>query len=333
MKRECTCIGLLLVVLTAALAGCEGQDGRGDANVSASGSGPRAAAQRETPVERIIRERAWLADKALEEMRELVDETNQKLAKINGKTFIHEQELKRVAIFVPEPELQPELQREGMVRVPPPLYAPDCVLNSQPEKVPENAVVKQWADRVAEAQSIEARFELGEVVEVNRTDSLDAPFEAVVSGKALWTHRRGLAQEIHSIPETPEGKMEWLPDSVPGRVRFFGYGRGSRKLKLPLPELAGKIRAPNSDLQRKAIEALKQAQPESGAVPIRLRVVFGIKSDEVGLRVLTEDDGEWGPGMVWPDCGAVPWKTGLPEGGGTVLKPEQVRLPEDSSGS
>ncbi len=345
MKRERTCIGLLLVVLTAALAGCEGQDDRGDANVSASESGPRAAAQRETPVERIIRERAWLADKAMEKARQLVNEANRELAKINGKTFIHEQELKRVAIFVAEPELQ----REGMVRVPHVLVEPDCVINSQPEKVPEDAVVKQWADHVAEAQSIEARYRLGKLEELKRTDSLDYPFRVVVSAEAIWTHRRGLAKDIHAVPDPPNGKQRFAPGRRP-TWRSFGSGR-KRGYRLPVPSPAGKACDPNSDLQRKALQSMQEGDPDSETVKVRLTLTYRIADkrwivvDEDFNRKIKLTGGDWGDWGTaqdevwdsvrspWPASSQVSWETGLPEDADHVLKPEQVRLPEDSSGS
>jgi hypothetical protein len=83
------------------------------------------------------------------------------------------------------------------------------------------------------------------------------------------------------------------------------------------------------------MEAWKHAEPESGVIPIRLRVIFGARPGEIGVRVLIEDGGKWEPAdIVWPEFGGVPWKTGLPEDADHVLRPgHHVALPQRASGS
>jgi hypothetical protein len=363
MKRKRTYVGLLMAALLV-VVGCDRPDARPDGNGSASE--PNAISQHETPIERIARERKWVADKAMEKARQLVNEANRELAKINGKTFVDERELKRVVIFVPEPKPQQQRgQREQgdedshddggwgevdwdltITALPDPSAWSRSQDGPPQVELPDDAFVKQWSDHVAEAQSIKARYRLGKLEELKRTDSLDYPFRVVVSAEAIWTHRRGLAKDIHPVPEPPNGKQRFAPGRRP-TGKFLGSGR-RRGYRLPVPSPAGRACDPNSDLQRKALQSMQQGDPDSDTVRVRLTFTYRIADkrwivvDEDFNRKTELTGGDWATAQggvwdsvrsPWPACSQVSWKTGLPEDADHILRPEDVRLPEESQGS
>jgi hypothetical protein len=255
------------------------------------------APARETPFQRLQRERGLLEAGALQAAQGLVDQANLELGQINGKTFLKRAKLDRMVVFVDE---SAGAETTGADR----------------PVLPDGAVVKRWSDYVSLAHEISASYGKPRIERILRTESFQAPYQAVVSCWVTATYRSGLARRTGPIPEAPKGKKVWKPAWCSGEM-----GPASLE-KLPVPELQGFTGVePTDDLTRRALKQMRSEPVRSGGQEVTFRLEYRAVTGQWHLSALPEV-------QAFRDLAEISWYTALPEDPRGILYPGKVDLPD-----
>ncbi len=255
----------------------------------------------ESPLQRLQRERRWLASDALRAAEQYIDQANQALGRINGKTHFKRTRLQRAMVFIEAPSK--------------PGDPPTQAAASHGPAPPADASVIRWSDYVSLAHEISASYGKAEIERIVRTESFSVPYQVVVSCWVTTSYRAGLAMKVQPIPETPEGKALWQPRTA-GSSSLGAVGKQS----LPLPRLQGQSGyIPDDPLTQQALDNMRAQSLSAAGQEVTFRMDYHAAKGEWLLEELPQV-------KAFTGLEAIDWYMGLPD---EAKKREGILYPGD----